>query len=115
MESLLDGQHGATTLLAGLIVVLCFHLLIAIGKFLFELARKKSEVADRQNQELAAALTRCTETMQRLDSRITAIERDLNEVLKFKIDFRKLFSAVKYIAGDKWPEAREAMKDHGLE
>ncbi len=115
MGALLDGQHGATTLLAGLIVVLCFHLLIVIGKFLFELARKKNESAERQNQELAAALKSCTETMTRLDSRITAIERDLNEVLKFKIDFRKLFAAVKFIAGDKWAEAREAMKDHGLE
>lgn len=115
MEGLIDTQHGTSALLAGIVVVLCLHLLAKIGEFLFEMFKKKEETTEKNLERLTEALKANTELVQKLDSRITAIERDLNEVLKFRIDFRRLFSAVKFIAGDQWPEAKKAMKDYDLE
>lgn len=115
MESLLDSHHGATSLLAGLIILLCLHLLMQVGRFLFEILKKKNESYERQIEGLLSALKSNSDTFQKFEHRIAAIERDLNEVLKFKVDFRRLFSAVKFIAGDKWPEAKKAMKDFDLD
>ncbi len=115
MESLIDSQHGASTLLAGLVIILCLHLVLKLAQFLYEMARKKNELSERNIESLSNSLKTAIDSIQSTNSRLAAVERDLNEVLKFKLDFRRLFSAVKYIAGDKWPEAKKAMKDYEFE
>ncbi len=107
MDALLDSQHGLTTLLAGLIVILTLHVFLIIAKFIFELARKKTE-------DYTNALKTTSDSIQKMESRIMTVERDLNEVLKFRQDFRRLFTAIKVLAGDKWPEVRKKIMEDDL-
>lgn len=94
MEELLSPDH-AGVLLACLVIILCLHLVIKIGEMFYKSYEKKTAI------------------LSKLEPRLSAIERDMNEILKFRNDFNKLFSALKYIAGDKWPEVREKIKqDH---
>lgn len=94
METILDPQH-AGILLACLVVGICLNFAAFIGWVLWQVLRKKTDGYDM------------------LAPRITAMERDMGEILKFKNDFNKLFSALKYLAGDKWPKIREKLKqDH---
>lgn len=111
MEKLLESDKGVTVLLAGLVIVLCFHLLLRFGSFLYEIFRKKTESSERNVENLTTALRITSEGLSKLETRMTVIERDLNEVLKFKQDFRRLFTAVKAIAGDRWPEIRKNIVD----
>lgn len=111
MDAVLSKDHGTTVLLAGLIIVLCFHLLLGIGKFIYQIFHKKSESADRSVENLTIALRTTTDGLNEIRTRMTVLERDLNEVLKFRQDFRRLFAAVKMLADDKWPEIRKKIID----
>lgn len=99
-KTLLDGGGN---MVAGLIVILALHLLLSIGKLAFEVVRKKGEISER-----------AMDGVSRLETRMMAVERDLNEVLKLRHDFRKLFSAIKVIAGDKWPDIKKQIKEDDL-
>jgi hypothetical protein len=92
---LLSPEH-AGALLACLIIILCLHLILKIGEMFYKNYEKK------------------TELMGKLEPRLMAIERDMNEILKFRKDFNNLFMALKYVAGDKWPEIREKIKQDSL-
>lgn len=90
-------------LLAGLLLVLCFHLIMKVMAFAFETFKKKSETTDKLGVNV-----------REISTRLSALERDMNEILKFKHDFRRLFTAVKVLSGDKWPEIRKAVLEDDL-
>lgn len=111
MDQLLASDKGVTVLLAGLVIVLCFHLLLRLGTLVYEIFRKKTESSERNVENLTTALRLTTEGLSKIETRMTVLERDLNEVLKFRQDFRRLFAAVKAIAGDRWPDIRKTIVD----
>lgn len=115
MESLVTGDRGIAGLLAGIILVLCFNLLMHIGRIMFDFMSKKNQVSENNVQKLTDTIEATQKTLSDFQNRLTSIERDMNEVLKFRVDFRRLFAALKFIAGDRWPEAKKAMKDYDME
>lgn len=100
MEGL--NAHG----IEGLILVLGLHLIVKVGEFAYKLFQKKSAAMEKNVEAMSR-------TLKGLEVRQMAVERDLNTILKFRNDFNKLFSALKFLAGDKWPEIHEKLKhDH---
>ena len=83
--------------------MLGLNLLLGVGKFVYGLIKEKSKHTDR-----------AVEGFGKLETRMVAIERDMNEMLKMRQDFRRIFTALKAIAGDKWPEVRKAVLEDDL-
>lgn len=103
---------------AGLIVILCLHLLLNIGKFIYHFFDKKRADTDRATElkitKVDLTLQQLNDATRELRVQIGILERELKEVAKFKSDSQKLFSAVKIIAGKRWPEVRKAMLEDDL-
>lgn len=114
MEALIDSEHGVAVLLAGITVVLCLHLFLKIGEFLWEIFKKKNEGSEEHISKIDLALTQNTRAVQELRIQVQLLERELIEVHKFKSDSQKLFSAVKIMAGKQWPRVRKAMEEDAL-
>lgn len=115
-EFLIDTKHGVPTLLATIAVVLCLHLLAKIGEFAWDLFKKKSELSEQSVQKLTTALEINTQAVTKLECRIQEVEAELSEIPKFKQDLRRLFSAVKSMAGDDWASIRKhIMEDENFD
>ncbi len=111
MESLLDSQHGVSYILTSIAVLLCLHLFKGVGEFLFELFKKKAEDTGKEISEISLALTQNTQAVRELRIQIGILERELSEVHKFKTDTQRVFAAIKFMAGKRWPIVRKAMEE----
>lgn len=111
LVDLLDTKHGIPTLLATIAVVLCLHLILKVGEFVFDILKKKNEISEQSVSNLTTALGVATKAVDKLECRIAEVEKDLSEIPKFKLDLRRLFSAVKFVAGDEWPKVRKHIMD----
>ena len=108
MDKLFDTEHGLPSLLAGITVILALHLVLKIGEVLWEVYRKKDELSAKNVESLKT-------TMLSVESRMIAIERDLNEVLKLRKDLKVYFEAVKLTAGARWPKISKTARHDGLD
>ncbi len=111
MDLLTNPQNGMIPLLAGIAVVLSLQLVVRVGQFVFELMKKKTETSDSKIIEMSTSLQQNTSAVNELRTLIRGLERELAEIHKYRMDTQKLFSAVKLMAGKKWPEIRKAMED----
>lgn len=114
MEGLLDPKYG----IAGLLVVMCLHLIFNVIKFTVSFYRTETKKKDAATD---AKLTKLDLTLQQFDGsvrefrvQIGLLDAELKEVAKFKSDSQKLFSAVKIMAGKQWPKIRKAMEEDVL-
>lgn len=114
MESIIDSQHGAYSLLAGIAIVLVLHLVVNIGKFVIQLLTKKTENSDHHITKIDLALAQVNESVKELKFQLIRLEAELTEVRKFKSDSQKLFSAVKILAGKDWANVRKGIEDDAL-
>jgi hypothetical protein len=103
MEHIVDSEHGTTALLAGVIIVLCLHLVVKIAEVVWEVFKKKGELVDAVEKNQA-----------RIEQRLITIERDLNEILKFRKDFQFLYSCIKTSTGKRWPEVKKRAEEEQL-
>lgn len=112
MDSILKGEQGIPALLAAIVVILCCHLLVQVGKTLWSGTKEKEREAAELMSELTSALHENTMAVSGLDSRLKEVEKDLSEVTKLKKDLYRFYSAIKYLAGDDWGHIRdEILKD----
>lgn len=115
MEKLLDLKDGAGGLLASICVILALQVLIKVGEFLWNLKEKKDSASEAAVKELTATMLKNTEAIKLLDQKLGKIEGIISEIPKFKLDVRRMFSAVKILAGEKWTNIRkEIMKEDGF-
>lgn len=89
--------------ITSLTVLVGLHLVWQVAKFWLGEFKKKSEASDK-----------ALEGFGTLNVRLMAIERDMNEMLKMRQDFRRIFTALKTLAGDKWPDVRKAVLEDDL-
>ncbi len=106
MEDLF-ARHG----ILAIVVMLALHLVMRIVQFLFDILKKKNEQAEKNVTEISLALQQNTGAVRELRIQMGILERELGEIHKFKIDTKRLFSAVKIMAGPKWSQVRKAMED----
>lgn len=114
MESFIDTQHGIPTLLASIAVVLALHLVFKLGEFVWKLSQKDSEKNLQSLQKLIAALESNSKEVEKLSCSMKEIEKDLAEMPKFKLDLRRVFTAVKLLSGDRWQKIRDDIMEDEL-
>lgn len=108
---LLNTENGVPTLLAGIVIILCLHLVMNIVKFLWGFLKKKNELSEKSIERLTISLEANTKAVEKLDHRIAEAEQTIAEIPKFKTDLRRLFLAVKRIAGDDWKQIYKEIQD----
>lgn len=111
MEKLVEGGHGVTALLAGLVIILCLHLIAKLAHFVWEFNQKKHDVTEGSIKNLTSVLAANTSAIIKLEERMRVIENHVQEFNKFKVDLRLLIQAIKELAGDKWPDIRRIILD----
>lgn len=111
MEALVSGEHGVTTLLAGLVIILSLHLCLKLGEFIFELIKKKSELTEKNIDNMVNALALNIEALHKLEARMSSIETTLKDFSRFKVDVRRLFIAIKELSGENWDAIRKTIMD----
>lgn len=118
MEQLLVqlmNTNGVAGLLVGACVLLTFRLLVELGKFFWSLKKEKDQLSEKTTKELILAVKQNTDEIKKLEDSMTGLKTAISEMPKFKLDLKRLFTATKIIAGDKWPEIRdEIMRDADL-
>lgn len=107
MEKLLESGNALTAIA----VLLSLHFLKGLGEFLWKLREKRDAVTETGIEKLSAAVQDNTLAAQRLEHRIGAVEHTLADVAKTKLDLRRLFSAVKELAGEDWSKIRSVIME----
>lgn len=102
-------QSGVSGALVAACLLLSFNLLFGLVKFLWGMKEKNDRLSKKGIENLASAMERNTKAIEHLDTRIKSFEQTMAEFPKFKLDMRRLYLAVKAVAGDKWPKIREDM------
>lgn len=114
MEKLLEsGSVGG--LLAGVVVLLALQLFAKIGEVVLKSREKKDEITESGIEKLSAALQQNTFASEKLEHRMKAVEHSISDVTKMKLDMGRLYTAVKLIAGDRWPAMRKIIMDDPCE
>ncbi len=111
MEGLVDSQHGSSTLLAGIAVMLCLHFVFKVGEFLWNMLKKKSELSDLSVEKLTTAINHGTNAIEKLEHELISLKKDMAQIPRFKHDLRRAFMAIRIISGEKWPKIREELMD----
>lgn len=108
MEKAFTLEYGV----GGLCVLITLGILVKVAEILLRVREKKESFSDSSLAELTKALQANTTAMQFFDLRLKAIEVSTSEMPKLKTDIRRFYSAMKEIAGERWPAIRdEIMKD----
>lgn len=121
MEHLIDGQSGPTSLIAGLVIVLAIQVILKVGEFIFRLFEKKEELKEATIQNLKISIDNlCTnlamniEATHRLEERMRTVEGGVTEVANMKTNVRKAFAALKFLAGDEWPQIKKEVLEEPI-
>jgi hypothetical protein len=114
MDGLIDTQHGPVVLLASLLIMFCIHIVISVGKLLFEIFKKKEEKSDRNLNEVSLALQQNTNAVRELRIQLGILEREISEIQKYKLNVNRLFAAVKIMAGPKWQDIKKEIVDDDI-
>lgn len=108
MAKLFSVQYG----IGGICVLLTIMVLLEVGKFLWAIQAKKASLSEQAVLDLTKAVQANTVATQFLEQRLQHLEISMSELPKLKLDLRRFYTAIKTIAGDKWPNIRdEIMKD----
>lgn len=107
MEEILKDGGG----LSAIVVVLCLHLVVKIGQFLWAFKEKKDAVTESGIEELSKAVRECTSTITKLECRIREIEQVSLNLDKMKVDIRRAYLAIRLVTGDKWGDIRKIIME----
>jgi len=99
-EDALNLKYGV----AGICVMLTLLVLVEVGKFVWGLREKKDSLSDVEIKKLTMAVEENTASIKHL-------EGSLGEVQKLKTDVRRYYTAIKMLAGERWPEIRDEILD----
>jgi hypothetical protein len=101
-ESLIDTKNGVAGLIASLVVVLALQLMLRVGEFVWKIIKKKSELSEKTVQKLIVTVESNTDAIKKLESRVGDID-------KIRLDLRRSYAAIKFMAGDKWKDVRSVI------
>jgi hypothetical protein len=88
--------------IASLCVLIAIYIVFRVFEFVFRFSQEKQKLSDESVKLL-------TSELHALREQIGKLESTLAEFPKFKLDVRRLFFALKSMAGDRWGEIREEM------
>jgi hypothetical protein len=113
MEALggVDLLHGVPALLASLCVITTLQLLTRVGEFLWKMKEKKDQLSEAGVQKLTNTVDANTKAIEKLETTFSTLAETLSKVPKHDVDLKRLFSAVKIVAGDRWTKIRKEIMD----
>ena len=76
----------------------------AVGTYMVKTAL---DTFKKKNQDL----TSNTKAVTDLTKSIEKLEKDMAEIPKLRLDLRRYYTAVKILAGDKWPDIRKELDE----
>lgn len=114
MEHLLDSEHGPIALIASLVVILALHLAMKAGKIVFEIVKKKTELTDKNIENLVTALALNTQALHRVEQRIASLEMELSSISILRLEVSRAIAAIKILSGEKWGAILESIKTDDL-
>jgi Na+/phosphate symporter len=106
MDQLLEAK-SIPALLVVMTIFMALHLIKGLAEFMWKLKRDGDSASETSIKNLTEAMSKNTTTMEHLDNRLKGIETLVTSLPKMKADLRRLFSAVKTVAGENWPEIRK--------
>jgi len=110
MAKLFSLEYG----IGGICVLLTLMVLIRVGEFVWKLQQKKEQLSEKTVGDLTRAVQENTVETKTLGQRIVHLEGALGEVTKLKTDVRRFYSAIKELAGDRWPAIRDEITKDGF-
>ena len=90
---------GIPGLLASICVLMTLQVLGKVAAFLWRIKEKKDELSEATVRDLTLAV-------RSLDERLKSMEKTMLHLDKMSNDLKRLFHAVKNIAGDNWDMIR---------
>lgn len=110
----IDKDNGLAALLSSIAVILALHLVVRVGKFLWDMKTEKDKLSESTVKTLVKSVEDNTKTVEQLGSEVRKVEAALADIPKMKLDLRRLYAALKIVAGDDWPAIRaEITQDLG--
>lgn len=94
---------------AALCILITIYILFRVFTFVWQIKKEKDKLSEESVKKLAQAMEQNTAELHELRAQIQSLESTFAEFPKFKLDMRRLFFAVKSIAGEKWPAIRAEM------
>jgi len=110
MEKLFKMEYGV----GGICILLTLMVLLRVGEFVWKLQQKKEELSETTVKNLVRAVEANTVETRLLGQRVFHLEGTLGEVTKLKTDVRRFYSAIKELAGDRWPAIRDEITKDGF-
>ncbi len=114
MEKLLTTINSSDSggVLLSLCLILTFQLVFNVIKFLWSIKKEKEQLSEKTIAMLVSTVSENTSALKHLDIQIKKLESTFAELPKFKLDLRRLYHAMKLVAGEEWVEIRnEIMRD----
>lgn len=119
LPNVIQTNQGIPTLLATIAIALSLQLVMQVWKFIFGLAKKKYEVSEKAIIDMTSELKTNTRALEKVCTRMESVEEDLvivgRELPKVKVDIRRAFAAMKYMAGDDWSEIRKKLNEEEID
>lgn len=107
-------QQSLLALLAGLVITGCLQVFLKILEFMWQFVKKKIDTNEDITKELITALNGCTSALAKLDEKVASLEAVLLEIPKFKLDLKRMFTAIKMMAGEDWAKIKKEIMDDEL-
>jgi hypothetical protein len=85
-----------------------------VAEFLWKTHQEKQAVTEETTKFLIKTVQENTVTMQLLEHRLRSLEMSFSELPKLKVDIRRSFTAIKSLAGNRWPSIRDELMKDGL-
>lgn len=114
MDKLLNTDQNLLSVLMGIVLMMSLNFLLNLGKVAWDFIRKKNEVSESNVKDLIKSMDSNTRAVEKLEHKMVGVERNLSELPKLKEDLRRLFSAIKVVAGEDWPDIRKEIMEDGL-
>jgi hypothetical protein len=114
-EHLVGGEHNLVAVIAGLLVILCGHLLLKIFNFAITLAKSVREMDNKKVDHLSKSMEDNTKAVVELSTNLKLLQNRIVETdifaVKQEASHKRLVATVKELAGDRWSEIQKKVKE----
>jgi hypothetical protein len=113
MEALADIK-SIPALLIAICLILAVNLVKGIAEFLWKLKEQKDSASEATIRDLTEAVKKNTAATEHLDQRLSELEHVLTSLPKLQEDLRRYYLGLKILAGERWPEIRDEIKQEEI-
>lgn len=114
IRAISEGQ-SASTLLLTIVIILGFHLIFAVFRFLWGEYQEKDKKKSKDIKSLSETVTENTRALVKLENELNQLGESVSEMNTIKSDISRMFTILKSMAGEKWPEVRDdAVEDQNV-